>query len=175
MGTIFIAGTYGVGKSTLCDSLSKKLDIPAFSSGDLISNVNGEKYGANKFVKNKSANQDILEVEVKKLLKQFPKILLAGHFCIFNKFNCIEKLPYDIFEKINIEQILLLETEPLVILQNLKCRDKKTYDVTLIEQLIFEERKMAETISQRCACEFHIHQMSYDLTDQQKCVDLLNN
>ena len=84
MGTIFIAGTYGVGKSTLCDSLSKKLDIPAFSSGDLISNVNGEKYGANKFVKNKSANQDILEVEVKKLLKQFPKILLAGHFCIFN-------------------------------------------------------------------------------------------
>ena len=36
---IFIAGTYGVGKSTLCSSLSKELNIPSFSAGDLISRV----------------------------------------------------------------------------------------------------------------------------------------
>lgn len=28
MGTIFVAGTYGVGKSTLCSKLSELLKIP---------------------------------------------------------------------------------------------------------------------------------------------------
>jgi len=41
MGTIFVAGIYGVGKSTLCANLSKELKIPTYSAGDLISSVNG--------------------------------------------------------------------------------------------------------------------------------------
>ena len=43
-GVIFVAGIYGVGKSTLCEKLSKELKIPFYSSGDLISKVNGELY-----------------------------------------------------------------------------------------------------------------------------------
>ena len=65
-GIIFVAGTYGVGKSTLCDKLSKKLNIPSYSSGDLISEINGEIYGANKVVKDKTANQNILISAVKR-------------------------------------------------------------------------------------------------------------
>ena len=42
-GVVFIAGVYGVGKSTLCNMLSNSLHIPAFSSGDLNSEKNGEK------------------------------------------------------------------------------------------------------------------------------------
>lgn len=64
MGTIFVAGSYGVGKSTLCNALSNTLTIPAYSASDLISNVNGEQYGANKAVKNKDANQDIRNTKV---------------------------------------------------------------------------------------------------------------
>ncbi len=125
MGTIFVAGSYGVGKSTLCNVLSKALDIPTFSAGDLIGNINGEQYGANKAVKNKDVNQDILGIEVKKKLEQYPTILLAGHFCLFDKSNCVEKLPNSIFEKISIEQILLLEADPVRISTNLSIRDKK--------------------------------------------------
>lgn len=40
--TIFIAGVYGTGKSTMCTALSERLHIPAFSAGDLISMMNGE-------------------------------------------------------------------------------------------------------------------------------------
>ena len=87
MGTIFVAGSYGVGKSTLCAALSKQLNIPTYSAGDLISFINGEKYGANKVVHNKDTNQDILATEVEKKLNQKPTILLAGHFCIFDKLN----------------------------------------------------------------------------------------
>jgi len=44
-----LAGTYGVGKSTIGATLSAKASIPFFSAGSLISEVNGEEYGAKEF------------------------------------------------------------------------------------------------------------------------------
>ena len=157
MGTIFVAGSYGVGKSTLCDALSMVLGIPAYSAGDLISNINGEQYGANKAVKNKEKNQKTLAVEVKKKLEQYPIILLAGHFCIFNELNQVEKLPYSVFWEIALEQILLLEANPERIIYNLNSRNKKQYEHIQIERLLKEERKAAEDISKQYGCSLHIH------------------
>lgn len=174
MGTIFVAGSYGVGKSTLCSALSQTLTIPAYSAGDLISNVNGEQYGANKAVKDKDANQDILAFEIEKKLEKYPTILLAGHFCIFDRLNCVEKLPHSVFEKISIEQILLLEADPVRILTNLSIRDKKKYELKHIELLLEEERRAAKEVSQKCSCRLHIHQMAFDESDLRKCCKLLN-
>lgn len=174
MGTIFIAGSYGVGKSTLCRALSKALTIPAYSAGDLISNVNGEQYGANKVVSDKNANQNILAMEVKKKLEQHSTILLAGHFCIFDKLNCVEKLPNSVFEKISIEQILLLEADPVRILTNLSIRDKKQYELSQIGLLLKEERRAAKEISRKYSFSLHIHHMAFDGADLQKCCKLLN-
>ena len=108
MGTIFVAGTYGVGKSTLCNKLSTALKIPDFSAGDLISAVNGETYGANKVVRDKDANQNILASQVKQLLKSTPSIILAGHFCIFDINGNVDTLPSRVFYDLEIETILLL-------------------------------------------------------------------
>ena len=52
-GIIFVAGIYGVGKSTLCERLSISIGIPCYSAGDLISAINGEIYGR------KTANDQI--------------------------------------------------------------------------------------------------------------------
>lgn len=49
-------------------------------SGNLISKVNGEKYGANKFVTDKEKNQDILAECVSEILQTTKTIILAGHF-----------------------------------------------------------------------------------------------
>lgn len=174
MGTIFVAGSYGVGKSTLCSALSKALTIPAYSASDLISNVNGEQYGTNKVVMDKNANQDILVIEVEKKLEQYPTILLAGHFCIFDKLNCVEKLPDSVFEKISMEQILLLEADPIRILTNLSIRDKKQYELSQIERLLKEERRAAKEISRKYSCSLHTHHMAFDDTDLRKCCKLLN-
>jgi len=130
MGTIFVAGIYGVGKSTLCDTLSKELKIPAYSAGDLISSVNGERYGANKAVTDKISNQVILSMQVQKLLEVTPQILLAGHFCIFDKNNGVDYLPEIIFSDLNIERIRLLKAPVSTILRNLSLRDKKVYTAT---------------------------------------------
>ena len=173
VGTIFIAGSYGVGKSTLCGMLSSVLGIPAYSAGDLISNINGEKYGANKVVQNKDKNQDILAIEVKKKLQQHPTILLAGHFCIFNKLNQVEKLPNSVFRELSIEQILLLEADPERIILNLSVRDQKKYERKQIEMLLKEERNAAEFVSKQCDCSLYIYQMSFSKSDLQKCCEFL--
>ena len=126
MGTIFVAGTYGVGKSTLCNKLSTALKIPDFSAGDLISAVNGETYGANKAVRDKDANQNILASQVKQLLKSTPSIILAGHFCIFDINGNVDTLPSSVFYDLEIETILLLEASSSQIIKNLSVRDKKS-------------------------------------------------
>lgn len=76
VGTIFIAGSYGVGKSTLCDKLSKALGLPTYSAGDLISSINGEQYGANKAVQNKETNQDMVHVFWAYFIKKIPQTSL---------------------------------------------------------------------------------------------------
>lgn len=173
MGTIFVAGSYGVGKSTLCDILSQRLELPCFSAGDLISKVNGETYGATKAVSDKSANQDILSIEVQKILHSSPNILLAGHFCIFDKENQVELLPSEIYSNLCIDCILLLEADPERIILNLGNRDKKAYSQSEIIKLIAAENSYAHKIATALSCPLFVHNMQFNGTDADYCVDLL--
>lgn len=170
---MFVTGTYGVGKSTLCGQLSKELGIPAFSAGDLISAANGEQYGVNKVVADKISNQNILVVEVNKQLRLHPQILLAGHFCIFNHENRVDCLPEDVYEKLHITQIILLETSTKKIIDNLSKRDKRIYTNEQISELKNTERIMAQKISNKIGCNLHIHEMFFDKTDFGKCLSFL--
>ena len=165
IGTYFLAGIYGVGKSTLGVALSQQLDIPFYSAGDLISQVNGEIYGANKAVANKENNQGILAMQVRSLLEDYEKILLAGHFCIINKCGEVDCLPRDVFEKLQIEKIILLEAEQGRILEHLHNRDAKVYSPAIIEALMLTERKMAHAVADRLGCPMVTHRMTYTSTD----------
>ncbi|CAK7038937.1 ATP-binding protein [Phascolarctobacterium sp.] len=169
MGTIFIAGIYGVGKSTLCACLSKKMGIAAFSAGDLISSVNGEQYGVNKTVTDKNSNQDILISEVHRLLKSNSTILLAGHFCILDNNNNIDFLPRSVFSSLNIEKILLLEANIVKIMANLYCRDRKVYMQEKVSILQKSEREMAQDVSKKLGCDLYVHEMSFNNDDILRC------
>lgn len=172
-GIIFVAGTYGVGKSTLCDKLSKKLNIPSYSSGDLISEINGEIYGANKVVKDKTANQNILISAVKGKLSLNPVFMLAGHFCIFNKSGEVELLPEFVYKEMPISKLILLETEIDTIINNIRSRDNKLYSLDAIKSLILTERKQAEIISEQLNLPLHVHKMNFDQTDVEKISDII--
>lgn len=167
-GIIFVAGTYGVGKSTLCDKLSERLNIPSYSSGDLISEINGETYGANKIVKDKTANQNILITAVKRKLSLNPVFMLAGHFCIFNKSGEVECLPDFVFKEMPISKLILLETDVNTIINNIKSRDNKMYSLDAIKSLILTERKQAEIISEQLNLPLYIQKMNFDQTDVDK-------
>ena len=113
--TIFVAGVYGTGKSTLCTELSKQIGFPFFSAGDLISKINSEQYGVNKAVKDKAHNQILLAKGVQELNKTHGTIILARHFCIFNNVNDVELLPESVFFELNLSQIILLEADVSII------------------------------------------------------------
>jgi adenylate kinase len=170
--TIFIAGVYGTGKSTMCSALSERLYIPSFSAGDLISMINGEQYGANKAVSNKENNQVLLAKRVQELNQEYEKIILAGHFCIFNADNSIEILPESVYSALNIKRIVLLEADIQKIIANLRYRDGKEYSEKSINLLVEKEREQSERISKQLKCHLDIHKMTFTDSDFE-CIAFL--
>ena len=165
MGVLFLAGIYGVGKSTLGENLSQRQGIPFYSAGDLISQVNGEIYGANKVVADKVGNQDILAIQIDRLLKQYGRILLAGHFCIVNKHGEVDCLPQGAFKNLHLDKIILLEAEEEQVLDHLRVRDAKKYSPELVAALMQTEREMAYAVSAELNCPIATHCMTYSSTD----------
>lgn len=165
MGITFISGAYGVGKSTLGEKISAITNIPFYSAGDLISELNGEIYIGNKYVKDKDANQYVLINAVEKKLQISKNLILAGHFCIFNKNNEIDLLPLFVFERLHFDRIILLESTKEKILSNISQRDRKTYSTGSITSLIKKENKQAKIISDRLNIPLYIHLMKFDSSD----------
>lgn len=170
---IFVAGVYGVGKSTLCGQLSQKCHVNFYSAGDLISDVNGEKYGANKTVKDKVENQDILVRRILEKIEHEEKILLAGHFCILGSEGQVEILPIDTYGRLHISSIVLLEAEADIIVKNLKKRDGKDYSMKQIEKFIGKERECATSVSKLLNIPLHVHKMDFSSNDLESACLIL--
>jgi len=171
--TIFIAGAYGTGKSTICSALVKRLHIPAFSASDLISAINGERYGADKAVVDKDNNQVLLAERVQELNSKNSQIILAGHFCIFNAHNGVEILPESVYSTLNITQIVLLEADVQDIISNLRRRDGKDYSEKSVTALLEKERERSEQISKQLKCSLYIYKMTFTDRDLNYVASLL--
>lgn len=171
--TIFIAGVYGTGKSTLCLALSERLRIPAFSAGDLISAINGEQYGANKAVADKNNNQVLLAERVRELNYKNGQIILAGHFCIFNADNGVELLPESVYSALDITRIVLLESDIQTVIANLYRRDGKDYLEESVSMLIERERQQSVRISKQLKCPLNICKMTFTNRDLDYVASLL--
>lgn len=171
MATFFLAGVYGVGKSTLGNKMSAQTGIPYYSAGDLISRINGEKYGANKVVADKNENQNILADCIAEILRETSSIILAGHFCIINSQGSVDKLPEDVFDKLQIEKIILLETDQHTIMAHLSDRDGKEYSLELIGALMKQERELAQKIAEHLSCPLIFHQMKYSEIDVAELIE----
>ena len=172
--TIFIAGVYGTGKSTMCSALAKMLHVPAFSAGDLISSINGERYGANKIVSDKYANQLLLIERVHQLIQKNERIILAGHFCIFNSYNEVDILPEFVYSQLSISRIILLEANIQTVISNLISRDGKNYTLESISKLIKKEREQCKRIAEQLSCPFNIYQMTFTEQDTQYVASLIS-
>lgn len=169
MGSVvFVSGVYGVGKSTLCDKLSKKCGIKFYSAGDVISEVNGERYGSNKTVKDKELNQDILVEKISEKLEHEKIILLAGHFCILGNDGQVEQLPEHTYSKLQLSSIILLEAVPEIIMQNLSRRDGKEYSIKQIEEFLITEKNCAVHIAENLNIPLFIYNMDFSNKDLEE-------
>ncbi len=156
---LFIAGVYGVGKSTLCNKLSNELKIPLFSASKLISEKNGETYGSHKAVRNKEYNQQLLIDALNEKTNNLETIILDGHFCIFNKNNQVEYLPTFVYHKLPITKIILLEANVNFIIENLQRRDNKKYAINNICELIQAEKQQAEKVAMELNVPLYVYQV----------------
>ena len=169
-GIIFVAGIYGVGKSTLCERLSLSIGIPCYSAGDLISALNGETYGRNKTVVNKEKNQDILVAAVNDRLQNDTAFILAGHFCIFDKSFNVERLPESVFSLMPIAKVVLLESDVTKVCENLRFRyrDYRCYPLDALKSLKQCDKMQCEKITKQLGLPLYIHQMLFDDADVQQ-------
>ena len=145
--------------------MSEKTSIPFFSAGNLISEVNGEKYGANKLVNDKEQNQVILIDKVNQLHENQGTIILAGHFCIFGSNDTIELLPDSVFDKLKLSKIVLLETESSLVSKHLRQRDGKAYAISVLDELVEKERDQAKKTSCRLGCPLFVYRMRFNDDD----------
>lgn len=172
-GVYFITGSYGVGKTTMCQQLSKAFGLPYFSASELISLKNNEVYGANKAVKNKEENQHILSREIEQKLLKYPTFFLNGHTTIFKKDHTVDLLPTEPFKHFHLAAMILLEAPPFSVLEHLNKRDQILYSKEEIFSLIEAERERAQSISEKLQIPFIRHLMKYDDTDCSLLVELL--
>ena len=99
-------------------------------------------------MKNEKRNQEILISKIKKL-KDVEKILLNGHFCIFDNNNYVIQLPIDTYSALDIDLIILLERDTKEIVRELIQRDNKKYLFQDIEQLKIKEKETAIMVSKQ--------------------------
>lgn len=165
MSIIFVAGIYGVGKSTICKKFKEINSIDYYNCSDLISKINHETYGSNKFVSDSKRNQDILVEQIKSLKEPF---ILTGHFCILDKNMNIETLPDTVFTNIKISKIIMLTREPYLIQNFLEKRDDKLYDIKLLEDLQNRELSLAKEMSCRLKIDLSEIDIKFDDSDYEK-------
>lgn len=166
---IFVAGVYGVGKSYICEKLSQRLGIKAVSASEVITAETGELYGRNKVVKDKEENQKQLVKGLKRITEKYDSILLAGHFCIWNKWREPEDLPRDVFGELGIEKIVLLTADSNKIQENLLKRDNIRYELDEIDMIKERELSLAKEISEKINAEL----LTYNMCFKEKDVDVV--
>lgn len=134
---IFIAGIHGVGKTTICDEVKKRLGIDYYACSNLIEQMDNEilDYDSKK-VENIDQTQNILYESIKQNVKE-EKILLDGHFCLLNGVGEISRIPLEIYTKLPITNIILITREPWDIVYS--NYDKENYALDFIEKFQEEE------------------------------------
>ncbi len=147
MATIhFIGGVHGVGKGTVCNKICKQVGLTHLSASELL------KWGEistndNKKVKDIKDTQERLLTGINNATQKGKSYLLDGHFCLFNAKGVIEKVPKETFAKIAPKSIAIVATDVILIKQRLEARDKKIYELEILEYMQNTEKEYAEEVA----------------------------
>jgi len=146
---IFIGGIHGVGKTTLCRKISKKIPLKHYSASELISKLKCENIGKDKRVSNVIENQNILLESIDRYLTDEEYYLLDGHFCLLNSKEHIVPVPFNTFSLLGLKAIIVLVDEESQILKRLANRDARCYPISLIKEFQEKEIYYAEEVAKR--------------------------
>jgi len=146
---IFIGGVHGVGKTTLCKSVSSEFNIKHYSASELIKKYSNIKFEPNARVKNINRNQDMLIQAINTYLEINKIYILDGHFCLLNQASEITKIPLATFTQMAPSAIILLHNNPNDIYSRLKDQERYIYDVGLLTSFQDQELQYSRFVANK--------------------------
>ncbi|MDF1782306.1 MAG: ATP-binding protein [Alcanivoracaceae bacterium] len=146
---IFLAGAHGVGKTFLGKPAAESLGFLHATASSLILNMlDGERnWDSDKCTESIDDNQQALVTAVDKIQEIGDvTLVLDGHFVLRNKVGEIEKISPDVFKRLGISSIILIESPVSVVLERLKQRGAPQ-TVKDISELAEAELSASEQVS----------------------------
>jgi len=154
-GNVFIVGVHGVGKSSMCESFTKKYSANHKTASQLISEAKIDALSKDtKAVKDIAGNQELLIAAVSKIRASGENLLLDGHCVLINDENILTALPTKVFSDLSISAIIAVHDMPELIQARTMKRDGKSMSTNIINEFQVLELTRAEEISKELGIPF---------------------
>ena len=166
---IFIGGIHGVGKTTLCKELSKKIGLDHYSASTLIKSLKQDKSnGGSKNVLNIESNQELLISAINCYINKSDYYIIDGHFCVLDKEGKVTKIPKGTFKYINPTRIIVLHDDVSNIQKKIELRDSLMMPSELLSTFQNCEIESAEEIAK----DLHVPYLLFDVSHPMSKIEL---
>lgn len=141
---IFVAGIHGSGKTTFCSSLSKAIGVPTYSASTLIKAfIKDQSWSEDKRARQIRENQHALISAVNAVKRLTPFFILDGHFVLLSSDGSATNIDSKVFDELQITGTILVQSAPEIVAERLTSRDRATWKIPLIVELMNTEREQA--------------------------------
>jgi adenylate kinase len=174
---IFVGGIYGVGKTTFCRRISAQYKIKYLSASKLIKDEKDKK--ALSRLKDERLTDENIDQNQNHLMSAYGDMqhieweILDGHFCLINSENIIRKLPAEIYRLFMPQLIVVVIDEIKIIQKRLLERDKKLYNLKMLETFQIYEMEHAMCISKLVDAQIIISNMAEESSTMSQIENLL--
>lgn len=151
---LLICGVHGVGKTSFANELCKELSLKCYTAGSLIQDRKDQLIDENKRVRAVIDNQKLLLEAMGEIKER--RYILDGHLCLINKEDKVERIPFEVFSKMQIEGLYIVINRPQKICKRLLKRDKKKWDFNYIKNFQEEEISYASELTQKLCIPLNI-------------------
>lgn len=152
---IFVCGIHGVGKTYYCKKMEVESGKAVYSASNLIMNKRFQSFKEKK-VSGILENQKILINEVNCLRKEIGDFILDGHLCLIDEKKGVIRLPLEVFEALNINELIVLIDGAEKIKKRIRERDGIDWDVDFINEFQNEEIQYAYKIAKKLRIDLKI-------------------
>jgi adenylate kinase len=145
---IFLAGVHGVGKTFLGKPAAETLGLKYATASSLIREaLNGKTtWQESKYTSNIDANQEALVTAVNRIVESFDvALVLDGHFVLRNESGDLVSIPTDVFRRLGLSSVILLESPSSVIAERLEERGAPQ-SIEKISEMATAELNRAEQV-----------------------------
>lgn len=144
---IFVGGVHGVGKGTLCRTISDQTDFIHLSASEVLKWKEINIQQTNKVVDDINDTQMRLINNLQKMIDPSKRYLLDGHLCLLTGGNAISRVPLETFQQINPIGIVIVIEDSQIICDRLNKRDYQEYNPHLLDKLQEEEIAYSKEIA----------------------------